>query len=1557
MKSILLLLLFVSCLCIGVIPPCQAQVTITASGPLALAPNGSVTLSGPGGYSSYQWTRNNADITGTQPSLVVTTPGYYRVQVSNGGSATVSTAVRVTVRQGAGSPDQNYNQEDVVLKEGVLTENDVDLAQTKKKRTITYTDGLLRPIQQVEVKASASNADVIQLYEYSAAGQQPRQYLPYTSGTDGLFKSNALASQQAFYSNSGPGKVARETGGLTYSESVFEDTPDGSVIEQGTPGTSGQILKDGNGNSTFQGHTKRTYTRTVGGGEVALWTYTPGAEGVIGTATQRIAPARSITITQLMDEDGKLSWKYTNMLGQLVAKEVLVSPGVYLTTAYAFDQLGRVTMIMSPEGVKRIVNSGGLLNSDFIARWAYLFNFDQRGRQISKKVPGKAWEYMVYDRWDRLVATQNGNQRKQGTWTFTKYDELNRPIITGQISSTRTQTQLTADIESAVASGSIIRYESQADNTTGPVRIGYTLNKSWPTSATGNDLRTVNYLDDYNFITSTQPTLSYQQEASTDLASPSQASILTNGFPTISQTRTLGSNNWLTAVSYYDDKGRIIQTKETNQLGNVDRVTTEYDFSGKIIKTYTAHNITASGPTHTIRYRYTYYDNDAPNELFAWFDKKDGTGEILLSKKEYNELSQLVDDKLGINPGNGKYFQSVDYRYNLKGQLSHLNNRDLLDGVATNDDLDAEPDLFGMELKYDTDLQTGSTSALYNGNISESLWKSRRDNKLRSFAYQYDNANRLINAKYAAWGAGWVDEKDDISINGSASGIGRFSVSDIQYDLNGNIRQMNRVGHRSNAAGGQAIFGPLDQLRYDYGSAGGNQLQSVADLAGYTSAPNDFEDGTAAGADYAYDDNGNLIKDLNKNLNIIYNELDLPSSIGVGYFQTISSIYSASGEKLGYSINRNGAITTDTYVNGFVYTTASGPALSVTTPVGRALYGTTADNTTPHWMQEFHIRDHLGNLRIAFRDEGQTPLQNATATMESVNAPKEEEKFDNLAATRQLDPDHSRTGSYAARLNAGQSQRMFGPSTSMQVHSGDSIYFEVYGRYDDTKKGAIWPVIIPLATTANNTPTLNDNVSSRTKGFLPRLSAGFTLVWTAIPQLFQRRAEVPRASVKYDFYDKDSTLVASEVKYLDRDAANSWQKLAVGLKAKQDGYVLVSVQNGSDEDVWFDDAALRTSTTELIVQENHYDPWGQNLVDIEVAGAPDCKQQYGNQDRIDVAGLEWIDHGARYYDAQLGRWHTPDPANQFSSPYVGMGNNPVMYTDPDGKFIFIPILIGAAIGAYLGHQVGKAAGANGWAMAGYVVGGALIGGLSGGLANGVASSGIPLAQTAGIFTGSFTSSFGMNMLSGGMTGVSIGLGVASYDFQQQEWGYIGKKNNSLLEDIGYGLGALSNISDAFTGLHPGNAQLQTEMDNSEGFDPIGHAQVVVDGKPTIDFGPATPHQGNYKIYGLGKKWNSGTNSWLKGETIQQEIEGNSLSPINVPGVNINAIRNYANRLNASPGIYNVPFSSCVTKAASALRTGGVMVVGIHPYLLYAEVYLRAAGFRPGVLSYFTRELK
>ncbi|NEN25876.1 hypothetical protein G3O08_20505, partial [Cryomorpha ignava] len=182
-------------------------------------------------------------------------------------------------------------------------------------------------------------------------------------------------------------------------------------------------------------------------------------------------------------------------------------------------------------------------------------------------------------------------------------------------------------------------------------------------------------------------------------------------------------------------------------------------------------------------------------------------------------------------------------------------------------------------------------------------------------------------------------------------------------------------------------------------------------------------------------------------------------------------------------------------------------------------------------------------------------------------------------------------------------------------------------------------------------------------------------------------------------------------------------------------------------------------------------------------------------------------------------WFTPDPAEQFSNPYLAMGNNPVMYVDPDGEFIFtiaaliaapftagaslalLPYTIGADIGVWQGGSI-----ANGTANPfqwdyssgktwGYMAGGAVVGAASGGAANAVANSGMAFANTAAIATGSFINSFGTALYTGGQTDVSISFGAASYNFTQNEWGYLGKKGNSTMENIGYGLGALTIASD------------------------------------------------------------------------------------------------------------------------------------------------------------------
>ena len=96
-----------------------------------------------------------------------------------------------------------------------------------------------------------------------------------------------------------------------------------------------------------------------------------------------------------------------------------------------------------------------------------------------------------------------------------------------------------------------------------------------------------------------------------------------------------------------------------------------------------------------------------------------------------------------------------------------------------------------------------------------------------------------------------------------------------------------------------------------------------------------------------------------------------------------------------------------------------------------------------------------------------------------------------------------------------------------------------------------------------------------------------------------------------------------------------------------------------------------------VKQVNSYYPFGMNIkglttrVTIEEAKHPANEYLYNGKMFQDELGLDWLDYGARMYDAVLGRWHNVDPLAELSrkfSPYTYCYNNPLRFIDPDGMY-------------------------------------------------------------------------------------------------------------------------------------------------------------------------------------------------------------------------------------------------------------------------------------------------
>jgi Leucine-rich repeat (LRR) protein len=210
----------------------------------------------------------------------------------------------------------------------------------------------------------------------------------------------------------------------------------------------------------------------------------------------------------------------------------------------------------------------------FLDNWAFQYRYDYKNRMVAKRVPGADWVYMVYDSLDRLILTQDGNQRAGRQWLYTKYDALDRPVMTGIYThgSMVDQAAMARLVSKTLYSE---RYDGNASN------HGYT-NTVWPT--TSLQVLTVTYYDDYAFKSlMADPTFNYQGQALTGL--PSSEFTRTKGLVTGSRTRVLGRDQWITVVSYFDDLMRMVQSVSSNPRGGYDRVSSVFDFLGKVTAT------------------------------------------------------------------------------------------------------------------------------------------------------------------------------------------------------------------------------------------------------------------------------------------------------------------------------------------------------------------------------------------------------------------------------------------------------------------------------------------------------------------------------------------------------------------------------------------------------------------------------------------------------------------------------------------------------------------------------------------------------------------------------------------------------------------------------------------------------------------------------------------------------------------------------------------------------------------------------------------------------------
>ncbi|RXP46196.1 hypothetical protein EC396_14395 [Lutibacter sp. HS1-25] len=787
-----------------------------------------------------------------------------------------------------------------------------------KIESVSYFDGLGRVIQNVSIRSGGQNQDIKSPLVYDEFGRQAITYLPHatvTSSTLAYTNNSTLIGDLNTYYVSKHATQLNSSSPNAYTEKSFDASPLSRVLETGTPGEDWKVNI-----ASDTDHTTKYEYNTNSTNEVYKIDYS-GAGQSLSIASYYVEGTllkNSVKNENWTTADGKINTKevFTDKSGKKIAEFSYILESTVLKTLktyYVYDDTGNMVYVLTPKIFSII--SGTTISVTNLNDLAFQYVYDTYNRQIEQRAPGKEPEYMVYDQLDRPILTQDKNLKDDGKWLFTKYDAFGRAVYSGLFSSASTRATLQTAADSYISANttnlSNIEARTTTTTTVGGISINYS-NNAYPT--TGLEVLTVNYFDDYTFTDSDKPII-----PTTILGQ--NVTTRTKGFSTASWTKTLGAASWGKIYSFYDEQGGLIKVYEKNYLGGYTDNQSKLDFRGKIESSTTTHKRLSSSTQLTIQDRFEYDHQERPLEHFQTVNSNP---EQRIAKNTFNELGVLVKKEIGGT--SGVALQSIDYTFDIRGSLKGIND---VDNIGT--------DLFAFELNYESGEGTNYTAAMqqYNGNISQMVWKSAHNNTKKSYLYTYDDLNRFSKAQYG--------EGTSLTTNWN-----KFEVIVNGYDYNGNISGLKRRKTSTSF---------IDDLTYYYDTGNGNQLMKIEDA----STSEGFINGNTNSNDYAYDDNGNLTKDLNKNISLIeYNHLDLVTKVNFINGAHIDFLYDASGAKLQMKYVNGGNSTTTDYIGGFQY--VNNTLQFFPTPEGYV------DYDGGNYTYVYSLKDHLGNNRVSFKD-------------------------------------------------------------------------------------------------------------------------------------------------------------------------------------------------------------------------------------------------------------------------------------------------------------------------------------------------------------------------------------------------------------------------------------------------------------------------------------------------------------------------------------------------------------------------------------------------------------
>lgn len=592
-------------------------------------------------------------------------------------------------------------------------------SKNKPVETYTYYDDLGRVIQKRDIGLGGSGKDIITPIYYDSFGRESKKYLSF-SITDHLVRylDDGLSKQNLYFTEKfGANHYA-------YFETLYNNCPDDQIIEQSS---YGEKLKMGGCHTT-----KTTIYKYGGGDDIKKYRLTdPNSSDV---TLEGKYTSYELMVKRTINTEGVNYSEYYDLQENLVCKSMA---GV--KTYYVYDDLKRQRYIISP--LQDSEFSSGSKTLDQLSKLCYYTEYNELNMPYKQYVPGSGYTICLYDKRGRVAFSQDAKMRSQtpAKWSFIKYDELDRPIITGICGGDESTHRAALSVQTTFG------------EVRGNAIHGYT-NNAYPIIANAEDCLTVIYHDDYTWLG-----ISDLQFSVLDSFGVAKSDRI-KGQITGMKNKILGkdASGWITSVTYYDKDYNVIQMNKQLYPSGVEITSNLHNFSREVIQLRVKQTVAGVTNEYT---RYLNYDDFG--RLLSVEQKITGdnvNNKVTLASYTYDDLGRVSEKNIHNN------IDPTTYSYDVAGRQ-----------------IAAKSANFSYELGFenvDPDL-SGKVTPRYNGNISHVKW-GNSNSVTNLYSYTYDQLSQLESAQLL---------KKTGTVWNSHPG---FAEKNIIYDVNGNITSLTR---------------------------------------------------------------------------------------------------------------------------------------------------------------------------------------------------------------------------------------------------------------------------------------------------------------------------------------------------------------------------------------------------------------------------------------------------------------------------------------------------------------------------------------------------------------------------------------------------------------------------------------------------------------------------------------------------------------------------------------------------------------------------------------------